>query len=111
VATTTTAGHSNKLSTSPTAPALHVSYRAIAELQPQANNPRVHSAKQVRQIANSIQAFGFNVPVLIDAERRVIAGHGRLEACKLLKVERVPTIMLENLTSAQTRAFMIADNA
>ena len=95
----------------PACPSLQLRYRATAELKPQINNPRVHSDKQIRQIASSIQAFGFNVPVLIDAERRVIAGHGRLEACKLLKVERVPTIMLENLTSAQTRAFMIADNA
>jgi DNA modification methylase len=70
----------------------------------------VHSDKQIRQIANSIKAFDFSVPVLIDAERRVIAGHGRLEACKLLNIAKVPTITIENLTPAQTRAFMIADN-
>jgi len=89
---------------------LGIRYRAIAELKPNANNPRVHSEKQIRQIANSIQAFDFNVPILIDAELRVIAGHGRLEACKLLGIETVPMIMLENLTPAPARAFMIADN-
>lgn len=74
------------------------------------NNPRIHDAKQVRQIANSIVTFGFNVPVLIDSTKRVIAGHGRLAACKMLNISEVPTISLEHLTEAQARAFLIADN-
>src|SRR2546421_96656 len=106
----TTLPASRRSSQFSTCPSLQIQYRATTELKAQLDNPRVHSDKQIRQIANSIQAFGFNVPVLIDAERRVIAGHGRLEACKLLNVEKVPTIMLENLTSAEIRAFMIADN-
>src|SRR5262249_33309709 len=69
-----------------------------------------HSTRQIEQIARSIQTFGFNVPVLIDTKRTVIAGHGRLEACKLLGWSEVPTIPLDHLTEAQTRAFMIADN-
>ena len=85
-------------------------YRLIAELKPDPNNPRMHSPRQIRQIARSIEAFGFNVPVLIDAEHKVIAGHGRLLALQQLGRSEVPTIRLEHLSSAQTRAFMIADN-
>ena len=85
-------------------------YRTIAELKPDPNNPRVHSPRQLRQIARSIEAFGFNVPVLIDAERKVIAGHGRLLALQQLGRIEVPTIRLEHLSAAQARAFMIADN-
>jgi ParB-like chromosome segregation protein Spo0J len=70
----------------------------------------VHSKKQIRQIANSIETFGFNVPVLVDADLNVIAGHGRLLACRELGWTEVPTLCLDHLTSAQARAFMIADN-
>jgi DNA methylase/ParB-like nuclease family protein len=85
-------------------------YRPIEGLKLDAKNPRVHSPKQVRQIARSIEAFGFNVPVLIDAHGKVIAGHGRILACQLLGWTDVPTICLEHLSEAQARAFMIADN-
>src|SRR5207248_405766 len=68
------------------------------------------SKKQIRQIANSIEAFGFNVPVLIDAELNVICGHGRLLACRELGWTEVPTVCLDHLTTAQAQAFMIADN-
>jgi len=73
-------------------------------------NPRQHSPQQIRQIARSIEAFGFNVPVLVDANMKVIAGHGRVMACQQLGIEQLPTIRLEHLTEAQARAFMIADN-
>jgi len=73
-------------------------------------NPREHSAGQIRQIARSIETFGFNVPILIDADRKVIAGHGRILACGLLGWAEAPTICLEHLTEAQARAYMIADN-
>ncbi len=82
----------------------------IADLRPDPNNPRLHTRKQIRQIARSIETFGFNVPVLIDAQGQLIAGHGRVLAAQLLGVTHVPTIRLEHLTEAQTRAFMIADN-
>jgi DNA modification methylase len=85
-------------------------YRRPADLKLDPKNPRAHSDRQIGQIAESIQAFGFNVPVLIDSKCRVIAGHGRLLACALVGIEEVPTIILENLTEAQARAFMIADN-
>src|ERR1700736_13191 len=84
--------------------------RLIGELKPDPTNPRLHSKKQIRQIANSIETFGFNVPVLVDAELNVIAGHGRRLACRELGWSEVPTLCLDHLTSAQARAFMIADN-
>jgi len=87
-----------------------VVYRSIAELKLDSKNPRLHSPKQVNQIARSIEAFGFNVPVLVDADNKVIAGHGRIMACQLLGQTEVPTICLEHLSEAQARAFMIADN-
>jgi DNA modification methylase len=89
---------------------MSVAYRRIEELKPDPTNPRLHSKKQIRQIANSIAAFGFNVPILIDREGKVIAGHGRLLACRLLGITEVPTLCLDHLTPAQARAFGIADN-
>jgi DNA modification methylase len=85
-------------------------YRAIDELTPDPTNPRRHSQKQIRQIAESIRIFGFNVPILIDRAGKVIAGHGRLLAAGELDLTQVPTLRLDHLTPAQARAFMIADN-
>ncbi len=89
---------------------LSIEYRPLASLRFDPQNPRLHSKKQIRQIARSVQTFGFNVPVLIDGKGQLIAGHGRALAAQLLGVTDVPTIRLEHLTEAQTRAFMIADN-
>lgn len=86
------------------------SMRQLSDLIPDPLNARQHSKRQIRQIAESIKAFGFNVPVLINREGKIIAGHGRLEACKLLGWTEVPTISLEHLTPEQSRAFAIADN-
>lgn len=74
------------------------------------HNARKHSKKQIRQIADSIQTFGFKVPVLIDGNNRLICGHGRVAACKLLGIDQVPTIRADDLDDAKIRAFMIADN-
>ena len=73
---------------------LRVDYRRVSDLTPFANNARTHSAKQVRQIADSIKAFGWTNPILTDAAGGVIAGHGRLEAARLLGLDTVPTISL-----------------
>lgn len=89
---------------------LRVDYRSVSDLTPFANNARTHSAKQVRQIADSIKAFGWTNPILTDAAGGVIAGHGRLEAARLLGLDTVPTISLADLTEAQKRAYIIADN-
>ena len=89
---------------------LRVDYRSVSDLTPFANNARTHSAKQVRQIADSIKAFGWTNPILTDAAGGVIAGHGRLEAARLLGLDTVPTISLADLTEAQKRAYTIAPN-
>src|ERR1700731_180368 len=89
---------------------LAIVYRPIDALRPDPTNARRHSEKQIRQIAESIRIFGFNVPVLVDRDLNVIAGHGRLLACRELAITQVPTLCLDHLTSAQARAFEIADN-
>ncbi|MDB5652261.1 MAG: modification methylase [Hyphomicrobiales bacterium] len=89
---------------------LTVAHLPIETVKPDPQNARIHSRKQVRQIAKSIESFGFNVPLLIDAHNTVIAGHGRLLACQHLGWTQVPVIRLEHLSDAQRRAFMIADN-
>jgi DNA modification methylase len=91
-------------------PKLAIQYRAIDQLRLDPKNPRLHSPKQIAQIAASIRTFGFNVPVLIDAKLNVIAGHGRVAAAKLLGIDAMPTIQLEHLSKHQQRAFMLADN-
>jgi len=83
---------------------------AVSELTLRASNPRVHSKKQIRQIANSITQFGFNNPILIDQEDTIVAGQGRVEAARLLGLETVPTIRLEDLSENEIRAYVIADN-
>ena len=82
----------------------------VEAIHPDPRNPRLHSKRQIQQIARSIEAFGFNVPILIDRNSQLIAGHGRLEACRLLGWTEVPTIRLEHLSPAQAQAYMIADN-
>lgn len=90
--------------------ALTVVMLPIESLQPDPGNPRLHSKRQIRQIANSIEAFGFNVPVLVDKDHTLVAGHGRVQACQLLGWTEVPAIRLEHLTPTQAKAFLIADN-
>lgn len=80
------------------------------DLRPYARNARTHSPKQVAEIAASIKAFGFNNPVLVDKDNGIVAGHGRVEAAKLLGLPSVPTIRLEHLSDAQKRAYILADN-
>ena len=82
----------------------------IAKIRPNPKNARTHSGKQIRQIANSIQAFGFTVPVLIDERGFLIAGHGRWEAARLLGLTSIPAIVVEGLSDAQKRALQLADN-
>lgn len=79
-------------------------------LTPWSGNARKHSKKQVKQIATSIKEFGFTNPVLIDEDQTVLAGHGRLEAAKLLGLEVVPCLYIEHMSVAQKRAYVVADN-
>jgi DNA modification methylase len=89
---------------------LKIGYVAVDGLRPHPRNARTHSKRQIRQIADSIRTFGFTNPVLIDAHNTIIAGHGRVEAAKLLGLDAVPTVRLEHLTDDQIRAYVIADN-
>lgn len=89
---------------------LAIVYRPISELKLDAANPKDHSRRQVRQIANSIAQFGFITPVVIDAYGNVVAGHGRILAASLLGWTEVATIRVDHLSEAQIRAFRIADN-
>lgn len=89
---------------------LAVQTRSIADLVPDPKNARQHPPKHIKQLAKSIEVFGFNVPILIDAQQQVIAGHGRLLAAQHLGWTEVPTITLEHLTPDQVRAYRIADN-
>lgn len=73
---------------------LEIIYRAIGDVRPRATNPRTHTKKQLEQIATSIRRFGFTNPVLIDEEDGIIAGHGRIEAAKLVGMTDVPTVRL-----------------
>src|SRR3978361_572178 len=89
---------------------LDVTYQAPGELKPRARNPRTHSKKQLKQLAESIKEFGFVNPVLVDAQNRIIAGHGRVEAAKLIGMSEVPTLRVDHLSETQIRAYVIADN-
>lgn len=79
-------------------------------LRPHPRNARTHPKRQIKQVADSIKAFGHLVPILIDEAGFVLAGHARLAAAKLIGLQSVPTIVASGLTDAQKRAFMIADN-
>jgi DNA modification methylase len=89
---------------------LEVQYQKIGDLKPYAGNARKHSKRQVRQLAKSMDMFGFTQPILINEDMMVLAGHGRLEAAQLRGMTEVPTIMLPDMSEAETRAYILADN-
>jgi DNA modification methylase len=81
-----------------------------ASLIPFKKNARKHFKKQIKQIANSIEEFGFTNPILLDHQNTILAGHGRVEAAKLLRLEKIPCLYVEHLTEEQKRAYILADN-
>lgn len=87
-----------------------LTYRAISELKPDPQNPRKHSRGQIRAIARCITTFGFNAPILVDKRGKIVVGHGRLEGAKMAGLDRVPVIALDDLSDAQARAYLLADN-
>lgn len=89
---------------------LRIEYLRIDELKLDPGNPRRHPDRQIRQIARSIEKFGFNAPILVDGSKRVLAGHGRVAAARLIGLTEVPVVRLESLSEAQARAFALADN-
>lgn len=82
----------------------------VSKLNPYENNPKEHPEKQVQQIANSIREFGFIIPIVVDKNHVIVAGHGRYEAAKLLGLKHVPTMVAHHLSDAQVRAYRLADN-
>jgi DNA modification methylase len=89
---------------------LAIEHRPLASLRPWTRNARTHSRKQVRQIADSIEAFGFTNPILVDEAGSILAGHGRVEAAKLLGLATVPCVRIEHMSLEQKRAYVLADN-
>jgi DNA modification methylase len=88
----------------------HIELKSVDELIPYSKNARLHSEAQVAQIAASIIEFGFTNPVLIDGEKGIIAGHGRLMAAKKLGLKEVPVVVLDHLSETQKKAYIITDN-
>lgn len=86
-----------------------VQYQDISQIHPYENNPRNNEAA-IEPVAQSIKSFGFRVPILIDQKGTIIAGHTRYEAAKRLGMDKVPCILVDDLTDAQIRAYRIADN-
>lgn len=87
-----------------------ISYVSLSQIKPDPDNPREHKPGQIKAIAKSITTFGFNVPLLLDANNHLIAGHGRFEAARLAGLSEAPVIYLHHLDEHQRRAFMVADN-
>lgn len=82
----------------------------IDDLIPYINNAKVHSEDQITRISSSIREFGFLTPVLIDKDKNIIAGHGRIMAAKKLKIDAIPCVFVEGLTEQQRKAYVLADN-
>src|SRR5450755_3223216 len=98
------------MSLQPDQPPVTIEPLSVARLRPYPRNARTHSKKQIRQIADSIRKFGFTNPVLIGDDDEIIAGHGRVEAAKLIGLTSVPAVRLSHLDAAQRRAYVLADN-
>ena len=92
----------------PQAMVKHIELWLIDTLVPYGRNPRTHSDTQIAQIAASISEFGFNSPILVDTTNGIIAGHGRLLAARKLGLTEVPVIVLDHLSEAQKRAYIIS---
>jgi ParB-like chromosome segregation protein Spo0J len=91
-------------------PSRNLSYQKIDALKPSVRNARTHSRKQLRQIADSIDRFGFNNPVLVDDNSQIVAGHGRVAAARLLGMSEVPVVALSGMSAAERKAYALADN-
>ena len=89
---------------------MKIEQRALRDLKANPRNARTHDSAQISKLADAIRSFGFTVPILIDEEGSIIAGHGRAAAAKVLGLSNVPTIRLTHLSAAEKRAYVIADN-
>jgi len=82
----------------------------LIEIKTHPRNAKLHPVEQVSKIANSIKQFGFNNPIILDASKTILAGHGRFQAAKKLGLKKVPTISLGHLSESEARAYILADN-
>jgi DNA modification methylase len=89
---------------------LVVTYRGREELKPHPTNAKLHGKEDIARVMKSVRTYGWTIPILIDEQANVLAGHARLEAAKQLGLEEVPTICISHMTPAQKRAYIIADN-
>src|ERR1700694_6098277 len=96
--------------TEPNLRRLSVVYQDVSDLKPRTTNPRTHSKKQMPQTAHAIRRFGFTNPVLVDDANGIVAGHGRIQAAKIVGLDQVPTVRLSAMSEAEIRAYVIADN-
>lgn len=88
---------------------MEIVYKKVNDLIPYENNPRINE-EAVEYVKNSIKEFGFKVPIIIDKNNVIVAGHTRLKASKLLNLEEVPCIIADDLTEEQIKALRLADN-
>src|ERR1700676_1428471 len=100
----------NKISPVQPSSRLSVTYRPVGDLIPDPRNARTHPKRQIDQLKASIQEFGFTNPILADPEGHIIAGHGRLQAARMMGLAELPVITLSGLSETQKRALRIADN-
>ena len=89
---------------------LFIRYQSPSALKPNPRNPRTHTKKQIRQIADSVRQFGFVSAVLVDGDNQIIAGHGRVEGAKLAGLDQIPTVRVDHMSENEIRAYVIADN-
>jgi len=87
-----------------------IRFVGLADLKPWPGAARTHSKAQIRQIAESIRRFGFINPIVIDEERQILAGHGRVEAARAMGLEEAPCLRIDTMSEAEKRAYVIADN-
>ena len=88
---------------------MQIVYKKVNELIPYENNPRIND-EAVEYVKNSIKEFGFKVPIVIDKNNVIVAGHTRLKASLELNLEEVPCIIADDLSEEQIKAFRLADN-
>ena len=82
----------------------------IKEIKPYDKNAKIHSKKQIQQVANSIKRFGWVQPLVVDKDNNLIIGHCRLLAAKLLDIKEAPALRVENLSEQEIQALRLADN-
>ena len=89
---------------------MQIEYLPANTLKPYENNPRIHSDKQIKKLMSSIQEYGIVLPVLVDSNNIIIAGHAIVTSAQNLEISEIPCVRASHLNEAQTRAYILADN-